>query len=135
MCLSTFFAFVVGAYLLITSLATIIHQARYKKICADMLADGALVCLTGCIQLVFGLIIVATHNYWVSDWPLLITLIGWAALIQGAWKLLAPEHCVKMCKQWHGNSGYYLVNWIWMLIGLYLVWVAFATAQAETMTR
>ena len=38
-----------------------------------------------------GLAIVLTHNVWVANWRVLITLIGWLMLIRGAVRILAPE--------------------------------------------
>ena len=32
-----------------------------------------------------------THNVWVANWRVLITLIGWLMLIRGAVRILAPE--------------------------------------------
>ncbi len=133
MCLSTFFAFVIGSYLFLVSLAMLVHQQRFKKIMADTLSDHPLLALTGCLGIIFGLVIVTTHNYWVSDWPLLITLVGWFSLLQGIARLFAPNEFAKMCKQFHAKMGYYLVTWIWLLIGLYLIWAGFASSNAQMM--
>jgi len=135
MCLSIFFAFVVGAYLFLTSLAMLVHQHHYKKVCTDCLADPAMVSLTGCLQLMIGLVIVATHNFWVADWPLLITLVGWISLLMGLAKLLAPTHYCRWCRENQAKSGCYLLTWIFLLVGLYLVWVAYASNQAEMMVK
>ena len=38
-----------------------------------------------------GLAIVLTHNVWVADWRVLITILGWLAAIGGAVRILAPQ--------------------------------------------
>ena len=32
-----------------------------------------------------------THNVWVLDWALIVTLFGWAFLLGGALRIIAPR--------------------------------------------
>ena len=32
-----------------------------------------------------------THNVWVADWPVIITMLGWLTAIAGAIRIVAPE--------------------------------------------
>ena len=52
---------------------------------------GPVVYLNGAILFVAGLAIVRAHNLWTWRWPVIITLIGWAALIGGLWRMAAPQ--------------------------------------------
>lgn len=47
--------------------------------------------LNGAILFVAGLAIVRAHNLWAWRWPVVITLIGWIALIFGLWRMAAPD--------------------------------------------
>ena len=38
-----------------------------------------------------GLSIVNTHNVWVLDWTLIVTLFGWALVLGGAVRIVAPR--------------------------------------------
>jgi hypothetical protein len=87
----------------------------------------------GCISILVGLLIVTSHNIWTPEWPLLITLIGWVALLKGIAEVYVPDQFVKSCRQLHDKAGFYLVTWIWLLIGLYLIWTAFSVSNAEMM--
>lgn len=135
MCLSIFFAFVIGAYLFVVSLAELVHQSRYKKVTSDTLANHAMVAAGGALKLIFGLILVATHNFWVADWPLLITIVGWFCLLSGLFSLLAPEQYCKACRDYHSKTGSYVLTWVALLVGLYLVWAGFASNQADMMNK
>jgi hypothetical protein len=55
------------------------------------LADGPLVLITGVLALAAGLSIVNTHNVWVLDWTLIVTLLGWALVLGGASRIVAPR--------------------------------------------
>src|SRR6266853_523173 len=49
----------------------------------------------GLITFPAGLAIVLTHNVWVANWPVLITIVGWLAMVTGAVRLLAPQEAIK----------------------------------------
>lgn len=47
--------------------------------------------LSGALFFVAGLSIVRVHNLWILGWPLLVTLMGWLAVIIGLVRLFAPR--------------------------------------------
>lgn len=47
--------------------------------------------LWGLYALIAGLAVVFTHNLWVSDARVIVTVIGWIALASGVLFLMAPE--------------------------------------------
>jgi uncharacterized protein YacL len=125
MCLSIFLAQVIGCYLFFVSLAMLIHQNRYKKVIHDLLSTPALVTLTGVVTLILGLLIVRSHNLWTTEWPVIVTLFGWFLLLQALMRIFFPELFVKWMKELTAKSGYVLVSWVWLLIGVYLLWASY----------
>lgn len=124
MCLSTFLAQVIGWYLFLTSLAMLFNQAHFKKVMTDFFGNQPLMTLAGAIGTILGLLIVITHNVWVSDWPILVTIIGWLTLLQGAFRLFFPAAAVQYAKNLQAKLGFVLISWIWLLVGVYLIWIA-----------
>ncbi|WP_421933293.1 hypothetical protein [Phenylobacterium sp.] len=49
-----------------------------------------LVYLNGVLLFVAGLAIVRTHNVWSRSWTVVVTLLGWAALLAGLARMFAP---------------------------------------------
>lgn len=47
--------------------------------------------LVGTLWFIAGLTIIRTHNIWALDWPVLITLIGWFALLGGLARMFFPQ--------------------------------------------
>ena len=47
--------------------------------------------ILGMFALLAGLAIVNAHNLWVSDWRVIITILGWLAIARGALSLLFPN--------------------------------------------
>lgn len=126
MCLSMFLAKIVGLYLLLVSLSLLIHQQRFKKIITEFAADQPLLSIVGALGVIFGLLIVLSHNLWVWGWPVVITLFGWVTLLHGVGRLFFPDHCVKVVKHLAHKKGFLAWSWFWFLAGLYLVWVGFS---------
>jgi hypothetical protein len=77
------------------------------------------------MSVLLGLLILVSHNIWIAKWPVIITIIGWITLLQGIARLFTPGHFVKYCKELIENRGFLLLAWIWLLVGLYLVWAGF----------
>jgi uncharacterized membrane protein YhaH (DUF805 family) len=46
--------------------------------------------LNGTLLFVAGLAIVRAHNHWTRGWPVLITLVGWVAMLGGLGRMVAP---------------------------------------------
>ena len=129
MCLSIFLAQVIGCFVFLVSLAMLVHSARCKKIMHDFLADHTMVAFSGNVSLLLGLLLVVSHNVWMSGWPVLITLIGWVLLLQGLMRIFFPENFVKMMKDLMNKTGYSLMCWVWLLVGIYLIWAGFSQGQ------
>ncbi|MES2273241.1 MAG: hypothetical protein V4487_03525 [Chlamydiota bacterium] len=127
MCISVFYAQVFGCYIFLISLAMLLHQNRFKRMMTDFLTNHPLVSLSGAISLLIGLVVVITHDVWVAQWPVVITLIGWIAILQGIMRIFFPETFGKWMKQLAAKNGYTVWCWIWLLVGLYLLWSGFNT--------
>lgn len=125
MCMSMFYAQVLGLWLLLISLATLVHQPRFKKIASDTLNNPEMMTFAGVVALGIGLLIVVTHNIWVYAWPVLVTLVGWFFIIQGIMRIFWPEAFAKMMRDLMAKSGYTIMTWAWFIIGLYLTWIGF----------
>ncbi len=125
MCLSPFFATVIGFYLFLVSLAIIVHPHRSRKDIAEFLSDHPLLCLSGGLSVLLGLILVISHNIWVLQWPIAITLIGWLLLLQGICRLFCPDQFIRGMKKIVTEKRLTYWAWAWLVVGVYLIWMAF----------
>jgi hypothetical protein len=53
--------------------------------------SAPLVYLNGLLLFVAGLSIVRVHNRWTRSWPVMVTLVGWIAILLGLFRMFAPE--------------------------------------------
>jgi len=85
---SIFLAQLIGPVFLAMGVAVIINPQRTRQMGREFVDSEALIFLSGIIALPVGLAIVITHNVWVVDWPVIITIIGWLSVIAGAVRIV-----------------------------------------------
>ena len=81
----------IGPVILALSIPMIAAPAQLQETSRRFLADSPLVLISGILAMTAGLSIVNTHNVWVFDWPLIVTLFGWALVLSGASRIVAPR--------------------------------------------
>ena len=69
----------------------VIQGAAFRAFADEFMASPALIFLSGIITLPAGLAIVLTHNVWTPDWRVLITILGWLAIVTGAIRMIFPQ--------------------------------------------
>ena len=92
---STLIARLMGPLLLVLGLGLLIGLfgdggAKYMTMLGFFWADIPLIIVFGMLTLVAGLAIVNVHNLWVTDWRVIITVLGWLAIIRGVVAILFP---------------------------------------------
>ena len=75
-----------------------INSAFYKKLFEDFSENATAMYLGGMSALAIGYLLVAFHNTWTNDWSVIITVIGWIALIKGILILVCPKIFTKITK-------------------------------------
>ena len=71
---------------------TLVVLAVTEAINIDVFAriPACVVYLNGTLLFVGGVAILQAHNRWTKDWTVILTLIGWALLLGGLYRMLAP---------------------------------------------
>ena len=118
---SIFLAKLIGPVCLVIGLALLINGAAFRTLAKEFLDSPALMFLSGVITLPAGLAIVLTHNIWAGDWRILITILGWLAVIGGAVRLLAPQRAAAVGRTMLANpSTLHISTGVYLLIGALL---------------
>jgi len=122
--LSNYLAELWGISIVIISLVMLVKDKHIKKIFASIETEENFF-FWGMLSSVVGVATILAHNIWVSDWPVVITIFGWVALIKGLALLLIPEQ-VKMWSKKIENWPYLQYAMIvTLLIGLVLTYLGF----------
>jgi hypothetical protein len=88
---SIFLAKLMGPVMLAVGAGALVNSTVCRTLAEEFLRSRALIYLTGLITMTIGLALILTHNVWVADWPVLITLLGWLAAIGGAIRIVSPQ--------------------------------------------
>ena len=115
---SIFLAKLIGPVALVAAVSLFLNAAAYRAMAQEFLRSPALIYLSGLLTMTVGVAIVLTHNVWVANWPVLITVFGWLAAIGGAARIAFPEKVrtigeTMLGKPWALNIG----GAIWLAIG------------------
>ena len=118
---STFLARLMGPLFLAVGIGIFVNGAVYRMLADEFLRSRALIYLSGLLTMTAGLAIVLTHNVWRADWPVLITILGWLAVIGGAARIIAPQGTERvgrrLLKEKHGLT---IGGIIWLAVGAIL---------------
>jgi len=111
--LSIFVARVATLLYLSAGVAMLGGQLSGKKMLESFEDSPGLMMVSGLMSIVLGMLLIEYHNLWVQDWRVLVTIIGWAALIKGVLFIAFP-HYLAFFKPWYKN----LKPWGLFCIGL-----------------
>ena len=94
-----FLATVIGWYMVIFGLLMLVKHDYVRGAMMDVLAHSGLYFVLAIITLILGLLIVASHNLWTTDWPVAFTLFGWVLFIGGIFRLFFSDAVHTMWKK------------------------------------
>ena len=121
MATSVFLAKLLGPFFAVVGISVIMNAEAFRGIVKEFLKSPALIFLSGLLTLPVGIAIVLTHNVWVANWPVLITLIGWLGVISGVARICAPKQILKTGKKVAANKNFPVAGGaIWLAIGAVL---------------
>ena len=126
--ISIFFARFFGISFVIICLGILINHRYYQVLWQHFLEQPFILLLAGIIDIFVGLAVVLLHNLWVSDWRVLITLVGWLLLIRGSARVLIPRTILKLATAIIERKHYNMINTvlaIFVIIGLFLAYKGF----------
>ena len=88
---SHFIARLVGPVFVVSGAAMLLNGDAFRAMVEEFLHSPALIYLAGFLALLGGLAIVNVHNSWNWGWPLIVTVLGWLAVIGGIVRMVAPQ--------------------------------------------
>lgn len=69
----------------------LVNPSFYRREIPKLLENSAYLILGGFLAIVFGFLILEGQNTWPSDWTVVITILGWIAILKGAMLLAFPN--------------------------------------------
>lgn len=88
---SIFIAKIIGVLYFSFGIGILFNNKYYSKTFNNLLDDSTYLVLGGILAVIFGLTIIEFHNSWAENWTVIITIIGWLALLKGTAILAFPK--------------------------------------------
>ena len=93
-----------GPTLLAMGIAMLLNLGSFAVMVEQVSHDIALIFISGVLLLVAGLAIVRVHNIW-SGWPVVVTVLGWLAIIGGLARLFFPARLAAIAANMGQHRG------------------------------
>ena len=96
--LSLFVAQLVAIVYLAVGVGILVDKKYFIKMVEGFMKDVSAMYLGGLMAIIAGFSLVTFHNEWVKSWEVLVTIIGWMALVKGVMLLAFPSTMINMTK-------------------------------------
>jgi hypothetical protein len=114
-------AALIGPTLVAGAAAVLLNLGAWPALVEQAFHDSALIFVSGFPLFVAGLAIVREHNRWEASWPVVVTVVGWLALIGGLSRILFPTRLAPIAVGAVRTTGVLLVVAIvFLVIGAFL---------------
>jgi uncharacterized membrane protein len=118
---SVFLARLIGPVMLAVGIGVFVNGQVYRMLADEFLRSRALIYLSGLLTMSVGMALILTHNVWVANWPVLITVLGWLAAIGGAFRIVMPQGTEKVGRAMlNSKLGLTVAGAIWVAAGAIL---------------
>lgn len=117
---SIILAKIFGIYMLTVGISLFLNPSRFREFYKNFFENQGLLLTGGIIALLFGATVVSFHNVWEWNWTVLITILGWWAIIKGAGLLALPNFAnfFRPILELE-NMGYRWIGLLFALLGLF----------------
>jgi len=102
---SKMIAGLMGPTLAAIALAMLFKFDSIPELAEQVSRDPALIFLSGVLLFVAGLAIVRAHIIWTLDWPVLVTILGWLAIVGGLVRILFPSRLAEIATDLGDRPG------------------------------
>jgi len=123
---SIFLAKLIGPLSLALGLGALFNRDAVRAVLDEFIRNRAILFLAGLITFPAGLAIVLTHNVWVADWPVIVTIVGWLTMFSGAMRIVAPEGAIRYGRRAYERPGGALFGAaVWLALGAVLTFFGY----------
>ena len=114
-----------GPTLLAIGIAMLVNARHFPEMAKQIGHDPGLIFVSGILLLVAGLAIVRVHNVWGGGWRVVVTVLGWLAVISGILRML-PFWAASIASSLGQSSTPVIIGaLVPLLVGAFLSYKAF----------
>ncbi|NNM59489.1 MAG: hypothetical protein HKM04_06690 [Legionellales bacterium] len=122
---SIFLAKAFGLYFLIVGLIMCIRGDRMRPAMIEFADHHGLFLFGAVITLILGIILVLSHNDWVKNWTVLVTIMSWIIFVSGISRLLFAECHQGMLRKMSNHAHFRLFGILPIILGIIFLYLGF----------
>lgn len=98
-----------GPLALAIGIAMLANQQAISGMAAEIARNTGLIFLSGILLLLAGIAILRVHNVWSGGWPVIVTVVGWLAVVGGLFRMWMPQMAAPIADRLGGNATLIIV--------------------------
>jgi hypothetical protein len=123
---SKLIAGLIGPVLVAMGIAMLVNRGLFPAMIGQIARDHGLIFLTGILSLLAGLAIVRVHNVWTGSWHVLVTVLGWLAVVGGLVRMWFPQRAAPIAETFAGDATALMIGGVVVLaLGAFLSYKAY----------
>lgn len=130
------FARVFGPFLVVVDVVAVVRASQMRAIVAAFEDNPLWSWLAGAFILVFGLIVIAGHQYWRGAAAVTVSLLGWLVALRGLLLLAFPRTFASLADAMiDARAAWVALCTVFALIGVYLTYVGWIPVTDSSPSR
>ena len=114
-----------GPILVVMGLGFLLNLKFFLGVYKDFGKSPMMTLLLGMMTMLLGLLIVMRHNLWSTPAEVIVSIIGWGALVKSVGFIVAPKLLAKLSNAIANKSLIAVAAVGILIVGGYLNWVAY----------
>ncbi|MEX1382797.1 hypothetical protein [Lutibacter sp.] len=123
--ISILIAKIIGIVYVSFGIGLLANKAFYKETISNLFENSGYLIIGGFIAIVFGVFIIENHNIWEANWTVIISIIGWIALLKGILLLAFPTKLDFLKSMFSNDLFLKLLTPLVLVFGLIFLYLGF----------
>ena len=123
--ISILIAKIIGIVYVSFGIGLLANKAIYKETISNLFENSGYLIIGGFIAIVFGVFIIENHNIWEANWTVIISIIGWIALLKGILLLAFPTKLDFLKSMFSNDLFLKLLTPLVLVFGLIFLYLGF----------
>jgi len=120
--ISVIIAQVLGIFFAVVGIAMVVSSKATGSAIEESVEHKGMLFMWGFLALLIGAVVVALNNLWTTGLPLLVTVLGWLAIVKGAFILLAPGAAASLYRKFSKGGMIVFCGVVAFVLGLVLLY-------------
>lgn len=119
-----------GPLMFAMGVAMLLNRSLFPAMAAELERSYIVIFLSGLLSLLAGIAIIRVHNVWSGGWPVIVTVVGWLAIVGGLARMWFPQMAAPIAASLGNQPAVLILAGLVLLgIGAFLSYKAYGPAN------